>query len=171
MADYTGLRAQLQTDDPYSPGNALESLAKMWAKWRINKAAEPIDPTGLPFSVGSLGPLAGIGRGPHALSYRDFMRRWGGKDMPVQDELNRVTHDAQGNLSLHIPNSPDIDPVFMIPKGSAEAYTRVLASPTGGGSMHTIVPEKMGSLEDLAKKLLDYQLRFSPSDILPPRKP
>lgn len=39
MADQSkeNLRAQLQTDDPLSPGNAMSTLAKMWADWRLKQ--------------------------------------------------------------------------------------------------------------------------------------
>ena len=37
---YSGLRAQLQMDDPSSPGNILAMLARKWAEWRLGRLNE-----------------------------------------------------------------------------------------------------------------------------------
>lgn len=60
MGDYDKLRAQLGTDDPYSPGNALSTIAKAWANWRMKQDAAA-DPAMPPVMSGAFG---GIVRNP-----------------------------------------------------------------------------------------------------------
>jgi hypothetical protein len=76
VADTKGLAAQLQLDDPQSPGNALGTLASKWLDWRLRQvqAVDPQDPNTFPLAPGGLG---GVVRGttPAAEELMNFVRR------------------------------------------------------------------------------------------------
>lgn len=74
------LRAQLQTDDPSSPANAMSTLAKMWADWRMNQHKETMeDPQAMPFSAGGLAGIVKRTQLLHVL--KNMMRRDGNLDI------------------------------------------------------------------------------------------
>ena len=70
---YAGIRAQLQTDDPDAPGNALMRILRDWASWRMRRAPKgPSDPSRMDSEemMDTMSPFGGGRLPPFALSLR-----------------------------------------------------------------------------------------------------
>lgn len=91
------LRAQLQVDDPTTPGNLLGSLASKWWQWRTSQPElDPADPATYPVTPGGLGGVV-RGTSPAAEGLADFVRR-------VWPSLGK-TADALPDMPLHYGGS------------------------------------------------------------------